>query len=248
MAMLTFTPPLIAHRGASQYAPENTLAAFRQAKELGASWVEFDVMLSADEEVVVIHDETLDRTTNLKGLVESHTVSALKKGDAGSWFNKAFRDERIPTLIEVIQLLNELKLFANIEIKAQHKEVQTVAKVLNIVNNYWRLEQPPLISSFSLCILQQVRQQSSSSALGYLMDEWQSDWNDICDNLQANAVDVNYKILTRERIREIKSSGRSLLAYTVNDAAIAQELIAEGVDAVFTDDLNEMRNFFQLTR
>src|SRR5438445_1086012 len=108
---------LIAHRGASALAPENTLAAFRKAGEIGAKWVEFDVMLAADGEAVVIHDDTLDRTTNAKGNVCDYPYSYLQTLDAGSWFNPQFSHEKIPTLAEVIGVLRHCKLAANIEIK-----------------------------------------------------------------------------------------------------------------------------------
>lgn len=125
---ISFNPPIIAHRGASKYTPENTFAAFRKAKELGINWVEFDVMLTADGEVVVIHDETLERTTNGTGAVIAQAYSYLRTLDAGSWFDPSFANEKIPTLREVIKLLNELDMFANIEIKAQSGNEETTAK------------------------------------------------------------------------------------------------------------------------
>lgn len=235
-------PPVIAHRGASLIAPENTLAAFRKAKELGANWVEFDVMLTADHNVVVIHDRELNRTTNGKGLVIDHRYSYLKTLDAGSWFNPLFANEKIPLLEEVIELLYQLNLSANIEIKAQigHEEI-TVEKVLEVIKNYWPESLPqPLISSFSLPILESVRAQSPESLIGYLMHGWHEDWLSHCDRLGCKTINVNYKLLNADKVRLIKKTNRLLLAYTVNDKNVAQELCSWGVDAIFSDNLKEL--------
>lgn len=238
IANLSIQPPVIAHRGASVFAPENTLAAFRKAKTLGVNWVEFDVMLTADDEPVVIHDEKLNRTTNGKGLVINYTYQEIKKLDAGSWFDPTFSTEKIPSLIEVIDLLNQLQLSANIEIKAQEgKEELTVKKVLAIINQQWaNNHSQPLISSFSLPILEWVRHHSATSMLGFLMHRWNKEWEKICDRLQCVSVDVNYKILTQRKVKKIKDSNRTLLAYTVNDAELARTLFSWGVDAVFSDN------------
>lgn len=231
-------PPVIAHRGVSRYAPENTLVAFRKAYELGVHWVEFDVMLTVDGEPVVIHDETLKRTTNGQGWVSEQPLSYLKSLDAGSWFKSEFAGVAIPTLQEVIALLTQLHLSANIEIKAQAGlEAQTVEKVLSCIQQHWNQSQPqPLISSFSLPILELVRKKSPTSLLGFLMDVWQDNWEKTCDELQAVSVNVNHQCLNPANVKQIKSTGRNLLAYTVNEAARVRELFAWGVDAVFSDD------------
>lgn len=239
---LFIRPPFIAHRGASLYAPENTLAAFRKAKTMGAQWVEFDVMLSHDHEVMVMHDDTLDRTTNGSGLVYEHSCAALKKLDAGSWFSPEFSGEKIPTLLEVIQLLQELNLSANIEIKPlQGKEELTVEKTMEVLRAHWKKEMSvPLISSFSRVALSAVRKISASSELGFLMHEWHDDWEAVCDQLQCLTVNVNEEILTQDRVKKIKASDRLLLSYIVNNVERAQELFSWGVDAVFSDDLQLM--------
>jgi glycerophosphoryl diester phosphodiesterase len=239
---LSFQPPLIAHRGASSVAPENTLIAFTKAKELGFKWVEFDVMLTADDQVVVIHDEFLDRTTNGNGRVEDINYNDLITLDAGSWFAPCFRDERVPSLIQVITLLNTLNLSANVEIKAQlGKEEQTVKCVLSILNAYWNdATSHYLLSSFSLTVLNTIRVFDHRSPMGFLMDEWQDDWRNNCDNLRCSSVNVNQAILTQENVTLIKSTQRLLLAYTVNQQDRALELFSWGVDAVFTDDIRKL--------
>jgi len=110
-------PPVIAHRGGSAYAPENTLSAFTKAAQLGMQWVEFDVMLAACGTPIVFHDDLLDRTTNATGEVGVHAYTYLQTLDAGAWFNSKFSGERIPTLAQVLQFLKDVKLCANVEIK-----------------------------------------------------------------------------------------------------------------------------------
>ena len=235
-------PPIIAHRGLSAAYPENTLLAFRKAKEAGLNWVEFDVMLSADEELIVIHDETLQRTTNGVGSVNDYSYAQLKEFDAGSWFSPKFKSERIPTLQEVVELLNQLRLCANIEIKAQAGyEALTVRNVLHTLKTHWNsTTSQPLISSFSVEILQQVRKQSATSLVGFLMHEWRDDWQRVADDLQAVTVNVNCDVLTAARVDGIKATNRLVLSYTVNNKEKASQLYGWGVDAVFSDCPSEM--------
>lgn len=232
------SPPVIAHRGASAFAPENTLAAFMKAKTLGFSWVEFDVMQAGSGELVVIHDETLERTTNGLGLVSETTYQEIKALDAGSWFSAAFADEKIPTLESVLALLQQHQLAANIEIKAlDGHEAETAQKVLSLIQSY---SMPVLISSFSHAILYEVRKQSATVPLGFLMHEWENNWRGVAQQLHCVAVNVNEEILSAERVSEIKASGFFLAAYTVNQLDRAKQLFAWGVDAVFSDCPQDM--------
>lgn len=235
-------PPVIAHRGASGYAPENTLAAFLKAKELGINWVEFDVMLASCGEPVVIHDETLERTTNDIGNVIDFPFKYIKTLDAGSWFNPRFAEARVPSLREAIEFLRVHGMAANIEIKAQDGlEEETVKKVLATVKKYWTDEMPkPLLSSFSLSSLEHLRFYSPNCLIGFLMHDWTDEWKEVCDRLNCVSVNVNEEILTEERVQQIKSTQRWLLSYTVNTTERAQELYSWGVDAVFSDYPDEI--------
>src|SRR3990167_7563410 len=115
---LLFNPKVIAHRGASAYAPENTLIAFTKAAQLEIKWIEFDVMQASCGTPIIFHDETLNRTTNGKGDVCRYSYTYLQTLDAGSWFNPRFSGERIPTLNAVMAFLANENMNANIEIKA----------------------------------------------------------------------------------------------------------------------------------
>jgi len=241
---LHIIPRVIAHRGANRFAPENTLAAFLKAKQLGFHWVEFDVMLSADHELVVIHDEELKRTTNGHGQVIDWSYSSLKELDAGSWFDSQFSGEKISTLQTVLDFLYEHGLSANIEIKAlQNCNALVASKVLDVLHqNTGRFISPPLISSFSQEVLQIIRRNNPHYLLSFLMHEWIADWEMICNELQSVAVGVNHHILDQKRVQAIKTTDRQVLAYTVNNKKRAAQLFAWGVDAIFSDCSQEIIN------
>jgi glycerophosphoryl diester phosphodiesterase len=234
---LFIKPPVIAHRGASKIAPENTLSAFLKAKEVGVNWLEFDVRLAACGEVVIFHDETLDRTTNGLGRVIDYPYAELKKLDAGSWFNPLFMHEAIPTLKATMEFLGRYQMAANVEIKAEPgHEIATAARVMEILDIHLQQKKIPLlISSFSLAVLREVRKYSQDYCLGFLMHEWTPEWQSLCHELNCVSVDINQAILTPERTREIQSTGRLVLSYTVNEIERARELFSWGVDAVYSD-------------
>ena len=129
-------PEKIGHRGAAGHAPENTLASIRKAANLGARWVEFDVMLSHDGIPILMHDNTLNRTTNGKGPISAQSLNDLRTLDAGSWFDKSFADEPIPTLAETLLLAEALGLGCNVEIKpAPETSEETAKAVIEVVNS-----------------------------------------------------------------------------------------------------------------
>lgn len=233
----TINPPIIAHRGASAYAPENILLTFREAKLLGAKWIEFDVMLVASGEVVVIHDVTVDRTTDGTGPVSSYLYSDLKKLDAGSWFSPAFAGAEIPTLDQVIALAQEYDLCANIEIKCVPGEEEKTAKaVIALLDQQWKKEKSRLLlSSFSEKILYCVRAQTTDYFLGLLLDEWTPSWQKDSDALGCVSIGVDHLIINQEKIDIIHASKRLVLCYTVNTVERAKQLFTMGIDGVFTD-------------
>jgi len=245
MSIFNFNPPLIAHRGASSLAPENTLAAFKKAYELGARWLEFDVMLTADKVPVVIHDDTLERTTCATGRVCDYPYSYIKTLDAGTWFDPSFSKEKIPSLSQVIAFLREHPMQVNVELKSQEGfEEEVAVESLKIINEEWKDLPPPLISSFSMQVLHHVRYHSKDALLGILIHDWFSEWEDIADRLNCITVDINHKLLDYNQVARIKSMNKDILTYTVNDVARAKELFLMGADAVFTDKLPEMMKVF----
>jgi glycerophosphoryl diester phosphodiesterase len=232
-------PKLIGHRGACGYAPENTLKSFRLAKQLGATMVEFDVGLCKDGIPVVIHDDTVDRTTNGKGTVKNISLPELQALDAGE-------RERISTLEEVMQCLAEEKLMANVEIKpCPGIEKETVNATLEILNR-WKEKVSIVISSFDLTILTFIREQSDL-ALAALFSNLSPDWMTRVSSLKCLSINLGHYLLpandaerSKAIIQQIHGQHYLLLCYTVNDNARAQQLFSWGVDGLFTNYLDKL--------
>ncbi len=230
-------PKIIGHRGACAYAPENTLASIRKAAAQGARWVEFDVRLTRERDLVLMHDDDVKRTTNGKGRVADLTLAELSALDAGAWFGGAFAGERVPTLAETIALLAELGLGANIEIKAADAEARETAESLaRILAAHWpRTAPPPLISSFEIEALAAIQAAAPQWPRGLLMKEIGGDWRGLLDRLGAATLNLDHRPLDAAMIAAARATGRPVLCYTVNDPARARQLFAWGVSAVFTD-------------
>ena len=228
---------LIAHRGASKYAPENTMAAFDAAAVYGAKMVEFDVMLSQDGEPFVIHDENLKRTTNGRGYINKVDADYIRSLDAGKWFSKKFIDEKVPHLQEVLRWLVFANMKANIEIKpCKGMEEQTTTTVMSLINRFWPIQAVmPLVSSFNWDVLRQCRSIAPEMPLGLLMHDWNDAWAEEAKALQVSSVHLYRKIVSAERAKAIKSQGYQLAVYTVNRRRQAKKLFNWGVDGIFSD-------------
>lgn len=234
--MLSMIPRLIGHRGAKESAPENTLASIREAAAQGAPWIEFDVMLTRDGAAVVIHDDTLDRTTNGRGPMNAIDREDLRRLDAGSWFDSRFAGERVPDFTEALDLAKSLGLGINVEIKPfPGQEVATAETVVSILQRHWPDNARLLVSSFEVPSLDTVRRLAPTLPLGYLLWDPPADWAGIADRLRADTLNVDQERQTADTVAAYRATGRPVLAYTVNDAERAADLFAWGVSAVFTD-------------
>lgn len=234
------TPPLpplpqwIGHRGAAARAPENTLAGFRRAAADGARWIECDVRLTADGVPVLLHDATLERTTDGSGPLAAVAWEALRERDAGAWFGSRFRGERVPSLAEALLCCAELGLGANLELKAEDGGERELARAVAAA---LRAPAPPvLISSFSAAALREAARESPGTPRGLLLDGAPADGADRAATLGCASVHAAAAALDRRSAAALRARGAALLAYTVNDPARARELFALGVAAVFTDD------------
>ena len=226
-------PRWFAHRGGGSLAPENTLAGIRLAARLGYRAVEFDVMLSADGTPVLIHDETLERTTNGQGRVSETPDDRLFSLDAGD-------GERIPHLAEAAALCRQYGLLANVEIKpATGFEWQTAEVVARQCAVLWQgAEVPPLLSSFSLAALEVARDLAPQLRRGILFDTPPGDWlSEVC-RLQAYSLHCNAREIDDGVLAEAAGRGVPVLCYTVNAAEPAAQLFQRGVAALFTDRLD----------
>lgn len=234
--MLSTLPRLIGHRGAKESAPENTLASIREAARQGARWVEVDVMLTRDRRPVLIHDDTLDRTTSGTGPVPLLDLEQLRQLDAGSWFDPRFAGERVPTLEEAVDVIRDLGLGLNLEIKPYPgQEAATAAIALDVLRPLWPADRPLLLSSFEVPCLEVARDVWPEIPRGYLIWKQPDDWAAIADRVGAATLNVNQEWQTPDSIAAYRATGRPVLAYTVNDAERARTLFDWGVTAVFTD-------------
>lgn len=213
------------------------MAAFEKAVELGSLCLEFDVMLSADEQPFVFHDDHLWRTSNGRGDIGQVNAEYLQSLDAGGWFARRFRGEKIPHLREVLIWLVEVGITANIEIKPYPgTSEQTTIAVLSHINQYWPHSKPsPLISSFDLNALKLARSLAPELPLGLLFHKWDKDWLIKAKDLQAYSVHVHKSALNKARVEEIKAAGFRLYIYTVNRRRQARKFFLWGADAVFSD-------------
>jgi glycerophosphoryl diester phosphodiesterase len=230
-------PKVIGHRGAAGHAPENTLSGLRKAHELGVTWVEFDVMLTAEGTPVLIHDETLKRTTDGTGRLADRRWDDLRGLDAGAWFGPAFRGERVPSLHQAMAVLGHLGLGANVELKpSEGQDATTGVIIAKTLQESWPANLPaPLLSSFSEKALSAAADQAPEFPRALLVGKVPDDWQARCDSLGATALHAGAGHLTEAQARRVIDAGYALRAYTVNDPAVAVRLFAWGVESVFSD-------------
>jgi len=230
-------PRLCAHRGAGKLAPENTLAAFRLGHSHGYRMAEFDVKLSSDGVAFLLHDATLDRTTNAKGRADALTWRELALLDAGSWHSPAYAGEPLATLAGVARWCRANDLAVNIEVKpTPGRERETGAAVALDAKALWAgADVAPLLSSFSEAALDAAREAAPELPRAWLSEELPGDWRERVMRLGCIALDLKQTLLTQERVDEIHTAGLRVATWTVNDPARARQLIAWGADTVITD-------------
>ena len=228
-------PKIVAHRGGGALAPENTLGAIRKGASMGFKGVEFDVMLTADALPIIIHDETLERTTNGRGQVPLMKYSELVSLDAG-------KGERIPTFEEAARLCRELGVWANVEIKpAKGHERATGLAVSLLARDLWRgAALPPVLSSFSIVALEAAQEAVPELPRGYLVKKIPDDWRATMQRLGCVALHCNCESLTQALAAEIHGAGYSIALWTVNEPAEGQRLLRMGADCLITDALDRI--------
>ncbi len=228
---------VIAHRGGAKWVPENTLAAFRWAAEAGCRWIELDISLLGDGTPVIIHDETLDRTTDAHGPLDQISVADLGTIDAGRWFAPAFAGQRIPTLAQVIDLCFELGLGANLELKPNADNgaalVEATARVLEEKH---ALNGPWLFSSFHHETLALMAQRLPDIPRGLLYDGIEDKWREKAQARGAKSLHLDQSLIDEKQIPNYRAAGLEVYTYTLNDPKRAAELFAAGLSGVFTDD------------
>lgn len=230
---------VIAHRGASATRPENTEVAFQYAYELGAKWLEFDVILTKDLVPIIHHDYNCGRTLPGSGFIHEKNYDELKTLDCGSWFGAGYANARCMTLASLMQFCQQCDLGMNIELKAVNDEIVT-SLVEAIVTVYQQQSIPAhklLFSSFNWTCLQVLRRQLPTVALGVLAEDYDETVLAMAKALSAYSIHLSAQAITITNLPKILSAinNYKLMLYTVNNKQQALELFDVGVHAVFSD-------------
>jgi glycerophosphoryl diester phosphodiesterase len=229
-------PMRIAHRGGSLEAPENTMAAFRHAIEIGMRYVELDVQMSSDGELVVLHDETVDRTTDGHGAVGDLTLTQIRALDAGAHFGPQFVGERIPTLREVLELCADAGVGVVVEIKSPALYPGMVEKVVALIGEMWmRGAENIWCISFDHDAIRQMHALDSSIPLGYLYEYFEADFVQPDDTIQAYCPYYKTALAHPEQVAKAHELGKLVFVYTVNEAEEMRQVAEAGIDGMVSD-------------
>ena len=230
-------PFWIAHRGAGKLAPENTLAAFRLGASFGYRAFECDVKLAACGQPFLLHDATLERTTNGQGTAGALPWAELARLDAGSWHSRCFAGEPLPSLEAIARFVQTNGFALNVEIKpTPGTEADTGRAVAQACTRLWAGARTPLLfSSFQAEALAAARAAAPQIPRALLLDALAPGWLDTAQSLGAVAVVTNFRVMDEATLARLHGAGLKALCYTVNEAADAERLIALGVDGLITD-------------
>ena len=231
---------VIAHRGASAYYPENTMAAFEAALEMNAEMIELDVMMTGDGVPVVFHDALLDDHTNGSGFIWDYSLNELRKLDAGSWFDEKFAGQKIPTLEEVIKFAAG-KIALNIEIKTEAVtdkiEEGVEQKSLELVKKYG-MEEHVLFSSFDYRAVAHLKKLDPRIPVALLYNNRKSNGklpHQLVEQLKADAFNCSFRQLRKKWVRNLNEHNIPHFIYTVNSKRKMKSLYRSGVTGIFTD-------------
>ena len=229
-----------AHRGASGLAPENTIAAMLKAIELDADYSELDVQESSDGIIVLMHDDRLDRTSNLSGNIWETSYQQLSKGDAGSWFSDSFTNEPIPTLNTVIDTVYS-KMKLNIELKINPKEERLVEKVVKLIVEKNFIHQC-IVTSFNREAIRKAKSLNNQIKTGYIFGKMPKE--DIFSG-EFEVLSIHKRLATKELVKKAHLSNKEVHVWTVNEPKEMKKLIDLGVDNIITNYPNVLNKVKQ---
>lgn len=232
-------PWVIAHRGASGHAPENTLAAFERAVQLGAPFIETDLHLTRDARFVAIHDATLERTTNGKGLVHDFTLAELKQLDAGKWYDREFMDERVPTLEEILEFSRKYDAVFYLELKYDAAWGMHHALVAALRNAESAAR--TVMISFDPATVRAVHALDPSLMTGLLVEKEAGNFVDVACQAGARQICAAESIVTPDLVAAAHRADLHVVAWTVNSGDQMREMMAAGVDGIMTDFPDRLR-------
>ncbi|MDP2302311.1 MAG: glycerophosphodiester phosphodiesterase family protein [Ignavibacteria bacterium] len=222
---------ITAHRGASGEAPENTIASITKALDYKSDIIEIDVQETKDGEVVLHHDFTLKRTAKIQKLIANLTLNELGELEVGSWFDSKFKGEKIPTLNQVIELING-KALLNIELKSGIHQQQLAEKVESIITDL-KLFDDCFVTSFDFSLIEKVKSRSSQIKTGYIFSMFSNINPHIIE--KVDIVSVNHRFLSKKLIRYARERKKEIHVWTVNKEKEMTRLIGMGVDSIITN-------------
>ncbi|MGD0962318.1 MAG: glycerophosphodiester phosphodiesterase family protein [Candidatus Acidiferrales bacterium] len=232
-------PWVVAHRGASGHAPENTFAAFQRAVELGATFIETDLHVTRDGRFVAIHDSTVSRTTNGSGEVREFTLDDLRQVDAGQWFDREFMGERVPTLEEILEFSRKHDVVFYLELKyaavsgMDHALVAALQKAQSAPHT--------IVISFDPATLAPLRRLDPSLMTGLLVDKANTDCIQVAVDLGARQLCPQVSSVTPKLVEEAHRADLQVVTWTANSMADMRAMIAAGVDGIMTDFPDRLR-------
>lgn len=228
----------IAHRGISAQAPENTRASFNKMIDLDVDWLETDIDMTADSQLVLIHDSQVNRTSNGQGMVNHKSLRDLKKLDFGQWFGDAFTNERIVTLPWLIDFIDAHALNVNFELKTavkneqQHLYLMRVKQALDQINQTSQV----IVSSFDIDLLKKYHELMPKTSIGLLIEgELPDNIIELAQNVGATYVHPDVTYMTEEQVTLLLAHGLKVNIWTVNEVVQVEKLEKWGVHAIFTD-------------
>ncbi len=234
------SPWVIAHRGASGHAPENTLAAFQRAVELGATFIETDLQVTRDGCFVAMHDDAVDRTTNGSGEVAEFTLDELRSIDAGLWFDREFMGERIPTLAEILEFSSKNDVVFYLELK--YAAVTGMDHSLVAALHEAQSSARTIVISFDPATLAPLRRIDQSIMVGLLVeDRCEDDCIQAALDVGARQLCPKFSCVTPELVDQAHRADLQVVTWTVNSAEEMRTMISAGVDGIMTDFPDRLR-------
>lgn len=227
--LATFTN--CAHRGASGHAPENTLAAMRVAMEMGAHMSELDIQQTADDRLVLLHDDDLDRTTSGSGMLWQKPLAELQTYEAGSWFAPQFSGEPLPTLEEVIALVRG-KMKLNIEVKL-HGHERDIAKLVVETVRREKFEPECIITSFGHNVAAEIKALAPELKVGYIFGK--DEYHERVFEGPVEVLSVNHYLISTEFMQRARAAHKEVHVWTVNEKPLMHRMMDLGVDAIITN-------------
>jgi glycerophosphoryl diester phosphodiesterase len=232
---------VVGHRGAMGHCPENTMVSFQRATEMGADLIELDVHLTRDGHLAVIHDETLERSTNGKGLVQSHTMAELKALDAGSWYGSAFAGQQIPTLDEVLAWASQRGVAVDIEIKNAPIYYEGIEQAVVEALDRAQMSERSIVISFDHPVVRRLKEIDSRVATGVLYAGRPVDPVEMARSAHADALLPHWAYVTPDDVQRAHANGIGVAPWVSSDPRVLTQLIAAGVDGVGTNHPDVLR-------